>query len=177
MIPSVTTSTFAPKPAVAAAPPTASKTTAPPSPDTARASVGEAAAGNLRAETARAVDAPEQSAVAPRLRDQETAERTDRLPPDTDRPTGPPPAFEESPLERQARVALDPPDTPPEAAPPVQDTPGNATETTAREISLPGDDTKDTAPPPTPRERAEVSFAETRTMSEPREAAAFDVSR
>lgn len=177
MIPSVTTSSIAPKPAASAAPPTANKTIAPAAPDTARASVGETAAGNVKAETARAIDAPEQSAVAPRLRDQETAEQSQRQPPDKDTPTGPPPAFEESPLERQARVALDPPEAKAERdAPPAEDA-TRMPETSRTAGREPADTAGDIAPPPTPRERAEVSFAETRTLSEPREAASFDVSR
>ena len=176
MIPSATTPTMAPKPATVGMPPTATKTTTPSAPETSRASVGEIAAGNLRAETAKAVDAPEQAAIAPRLRDQETAERSDRRVVDRDSPTGPPPAFEESPLERQARVALDPPEAPGETvvsskAPPAQTNAGeDGPKPSAEEI-------KDIDPPPTPRERAEVSFAETRTLSEPREPASLDVSR
>lgn len=176
MIPSVTTPAQAPKPAATNAPPTANKTTAPPAPETARGSIGEMAAWNLKAETALAVDAPDQAAVAPRLRDQETSERTDRVQADRDSPTGPPPAFEESPLERQARVALDPPETPntPDA-PPDAELP--ETETARPDSNRQTDVNGDIDPPPTRRERAEVSFAVTRTLSEPREPAALDVSR
>lgn len=176
MIPSVTTPTVAPKPATIGAPPTANKTTAPPAPETARGSIGEIAAGNLRPETVVAVDAPEQAAIAPRLRDQETAERSERQATDRDSPTGPPPAFEESPLERQARVALDPPDKPSESIMPSKAVPEKPN-SKADETLLAAGQTKDVDPPPTPRERAEVSFAETRTLSEPREPATLDVSR
>lgn len=76
---------------------------------------GEAGAAKLRPETARAVDPARQTAVAPRLRDQETAERTDRRSlPDTG-PTGPAPAFAETFLQRAARLAFVPPDAPVEA--------------------------------------------------------------
>ena len=79
-------------------------------PETARTSAGEAAAANVRPETAQAVRAAEQSAIAARLRDQEKAESSERKTPGTDSHAGPPPTFEESPLQRQARVALDPPE-------------------------------------------------------------------
>lgn len=73
---------------------------------------GETGAANLRPETARAVDPARQAAVAPRLRDQETAERTDRRSlPDTG-PTGPAPAFAETFLQRAARLAFSPPEAP-----------------------------------------------------------------
>ena len=176
MIPSVTSSSIAPKPAVATAPPTANKTTAPPAPDTQRGSVGETAAGNLKAETALAVDAPEQTAVAPRLRDQETAEQSDRQSPDNDAPTGPPPAFEESPLERQARVALDPPESLVEGLPVNVDDDASAPDTERRDAAAPDTKQETANPPPTPRERAEVSFAETRTISDQRNAS-YDVTR
>lgn len=176
MIPSATTPTMAPKPTSVGAPPTANKTTAPSAPETARGSIGEMAAGNLRAETAKAVDAPEQAAIAPRLRDQETAERSDRQVIETDSPTGPPPAFEESPLERQARVALDPPETPGEAVKLSKEAP-EQTEARATDPNPSPEETQDIDPPPTPRERAEISFAETRNMSGPREPASLDVSR
>ncbi|RZW07275.1 MAG: hypothetical protein EX266_06545 [Rhodobacteraceae bacterium] len=166
MIPPVTTSAIAPKPATPQAPPTATKTQSPPAPDTARASIGEAAAGNVRAETARAIDAPEQSAVLPRLRDQETAEQDTRPAHDRDAPTGPPPSFDESPLERQKRVAFEP-------APLSPDRAGTPSPDGEMEVA---NAPEEAAPPPDPRERAEVSFAETRAISEPREAPELDLS-
>lgn len=176
MIPSVTTPSIAPKPAVASVPPTASKTIAPPAPDTARGSVGETAAGNMKAETTSAIDAPEQSAVAPRLRDRETAQQSDRKQLDKDTPTGPPPAFDESPLERQARVALDPPETRGDAGAGTADGNRDTSDTSLKPVEK-STERKPPEPPPTPRERAEVSFAETRSMSDQREAATLDVSR
>ncbi len=89
---------------------TAPKATATPQTEAPRSSAGEASAANLRTETARAIDAPGQSAVSPRLRDQETAERSNRLLAKNDRPTGPRPAFDESLLERRSRTAFDPPE-------------------------------------------------------------------
>lgn len=146
--------------------------------ETTRASVGETAASKVRLATANAVTAPDQTAVAPRLRDQETAERTERAAPEKDAPTGPPPTFEESPLERQARVAFDPPEpkvepaydlAPAVAAP--ETVPGIEIENAPKiaQAEAPPD------PPPTKSERAEASFAETKTMASPREPARVDV--
>ena len=75
-----------------------------------RASNGVSAAANVRAETTQAVDPSRQAGVAPRLRDQENAERSPRTGPAGDGPTGPTPAFEETPLQRAARVIFDPPE-------------------------------------------------------------------
>lgn len=150
------------------------------SPETARASVGEAAPSNVKLATASAVTAPEQIVVAPRLRDQETAERTERAAPAKDSPTGPPPSFEESPLERQARVALDPPDVKARPAFDVVPT-AAAKETDAETEEIRADDRSGTArdeavdPPPTPTERAEAGFAETRMLAEPPAPATVDL--
>lgn len=152
MIPPVTTTAISPKPITSQTPPTANRTLTPSGPDTARASVGEVAAGNVRAETARAVDAPEQSAVAPRLRDRETTEASQRLAREADAPTGPPPSFEESPLERQKRTAFEPPDIRPKPDSAQQEPPGRA------------------------REQAEIGFAGTRALAEPREPPEVDLS-
>lgn len=154
----------------------------PQAPETTRASAGETAAANVRAESARAVQAPDQGAVAPRLREQETVERTRREQPAKDTPTGPPPAFEESPLERQARVALDPPadDSAPAPVSRGPDRPlpvegsgsndGDALATAASEAE------GDIDPPPTPTARAEAGFAETRTIAGERKPARYDRS-
>lgn len=177
MIPSVASPNIAPKPAAPAVPPTANKTTAPPAPEIPRSSTGEAAAGNLRAETARAVDAPEQTAVAPRLRDQETSEQRERLPSDRDGPTGPPPAFEESPLERQARIALDPPERDVAAASVESPAADPESETGREGTATFGTDEFAVDPPPTPRERAEASFQETLTISAQPDNRSLDLSR
>lgn len=152
---------------------TAARAAQPQAPETARTSAGEAGAANVRAETPSAVQAAEQSAVAPRLRDQETAETTDRDVPTKDAPTGPPPSFEESPLERQARVALDPPEkseaaNAEDAPPPTRDEERSATTQ---------EEPKAVEPPPTPTERAEVSFAETQSLAEPKGPATVDLAR
>jgi hypothetical protein len=71
---------------------------------------------------------------------------------------------------------LDPPENPAGTV-----TPSKAaleeTNSEADDPKLSREEIKDMDPPPTPRERAEVSFAETRTLSEPREPATLDVSR
>ena len=164
------------KPVQTAPTQTAQKTSQPQAPETARTSSGESAAANIKAETPQALQAPEQTSVTPRLRDQETAERTDRSYEATDKPTGPPPTFEETPLERQARVALDPQvenldfDQADATAQPVSDDPAIGTEA---EISPLPDDQPD--PPPTPSEKAEVSFSETRTLTDTKEPAIVDI--
>lgn len=178
MFPAANVSGAVVKPVQPAPAVTAQKTTQPQAPETARASAGESAAANIKAETSHAVQAAEQSSVAPRLRDQETAERTERAFPAKDEPTGPPPAFEESPLERQARVAFDPP----EQAPPERDQAELEPIEVASERVGTGDDAEpvDAAPqdpPPTRTERAEASFSETRHLAEPKEPATVDVAR
>ena len=180
MFPAATAASVAVKPAQPVPMQTAQKTAQPQAPETARTSAGETAAANIKTETTRAVQAAEQGSVAPRLRDRETAERTDRTPPHKDAHAGPPPTFEESPLDRQARVAFDPPDLPavPEDFAPVEgvDPDDAAPEARAqRDEPEPPPAFKD--PPPTPTERAEVSFAETKTLAAPPEPASIDVAR
>ena len=148
---------------------TAQKTTQPQAPETARASAGEAAAANIKTESARAVQAPEQTPVAPRLRDQETAERTERSE-DRDNPTGPEPAFEETLLERDARVALDPPEFPVDAAPEVA--PDEAPDDTEQDLAAAD---VEIDPPPSPAEKAEAGFNETRTLASIPDPATVDV--
>ena len=101
---------------------------------------------------------------------------------------GPAPTFEESLLERQARVALDPPEisaAPAEPDETAQD--GAPNSDTQTESTQP--DTGETAltvvteplpfedPPPTPAEQAEASFAETRTLASDPQPATIDVAR
>ncbi len=66
---------------------------------------------------------------------------------ETDGPTGPPPAFEETPLARQAREALNP-------------NPEVVQEETEVQLEPNVD------PPPTPSQRAEAAIAETRALEE-----------
>ena len=156
---------------------TAQKTSQPQAPETARTSAGETAAANVKAESVQAVKAAEQTAVAPRLRDQERAESTDRASTAIEEHAGPPPTFEESPLERQARVALDPPEV--EFAVEKVDVPAtledDEPEHETPEVSL-GKAPANVDPPPTPSERAEASFAETRSLSRPQDPPSFDKS-
>ena len=179
MIPAASSAGFAVK-TVQPTPHNSAARAQPSAPEAARTSAGETSAANVALQSAKAVTAPEQSAVAPRLRDHETADHTDRTSATKDAPTGPPPAFEESPLERQARVAFDPPETPPEPAfdlladNAVVAKPDEGKEESAPEPNMP--DTR-VAPPPTPTERAEASFAETKTLAEPKEAVTVDVAR
>ena len=149
---------------------TAPKATAAPTTEAPKSSAGEVSAGNLRTETARAIDAASQSAVAPRLRDQETVERSKRLPPRLDAPTGPPPAFDESVLERRSRTAFDPPDAAvkTETEPPKEDADDDDTS-----APFPVESKSDT--PPNPREKAEAGFAETRAISDDAKLATLNV--
>ena len=155
---------------------TAQKAAQSQSPETARASAGEAAAANARTETVDAVKATEQSRVVARLRDDETAERTERT--KLERPAGPPPSFEESPLERQARVALEPQDpTVDEAAPAkAQAAPSAPPENVEADIED-AQPVREIDPPPSPSDRAEASFAETIETNTPRDPPQVDVAR
>ena len=178
MFPAANVSTVAVKPVQPAPALTAQKTSQPQAPETARTSSGESAAANIKAETSIAVQATEQSAVAPRLRDQETAERTERSQPVKDQHAGPPPTFEESPLERQARVAFDPPEA--EAAPlpkPVIDDAGHSSESTPAPDEAPAPEETHFDPPPTRTEKAEASFSETRSLADQKEPATVDLAR
>ena len=78
--------------------------------DQAKSSAGTKSPANAQPLTNAAVDPSRQTTVAPRLRDQETAERSAREVPASDAPTGPPPSFEETPLQRASRVIFDPPE-------------------------------------------------------------------
>ncbi|MEM9425997.1 MAG: hypothetical protein AAGA06_04775 [Pseudomonadota bacterium] len=179
MLPAANAPGLAIKPASVVTTDTSARAAQTPTPETARSSAGEASSSQVALLSPKAVTAPEQTAVAPRLREQETAERTDRSQPAADTPTGPPPTFEESPLERQARVALAPPEVtfaPGEETPEVSvATDDGAPQPDQAELAIADAPPQD--PPPTPSERAEASFAETRTMSEAKEPAIVDVAR
>ena len=179
MLPAANATGVAIKPAQPVPVQTAQKATQPQAPETARSSAGEAAAANVKAETPKAVQAVEQSTVTPRLRDQETFERTERQLPTSDAPAGPPPSFEESPLERQARVAFDPPEASvelPETLPaPAENDASAATEADHSSKDEAAAKPASIDPPPTPTERAEASFTETRQIAENREPATVDV--
>jgi hypothetical protein len=135
-------------------PVTVAQTTARPAAPTGQGGSGKAAASDIRPETASAVRAPDQLTVAPRLRDQETAERSERELTDKKAPTGPPPAFEESPLERQARVALDPPYVTPEPEAEVEATSVDDFDDAPGGDTADGGDPAQIDPPLTPIDRA-----------------------
>ena len=157
-------------------PPATSIPSAATSSGTARSNIGETAAGNLRADTARAIDAPKQTAAAPRIRDQETADRSNRRPGAREAPAGPPPAFKESPLERQARVALDPPEIVAETQQAtLEPWPGTDPETSLA-IAEDPEAHGQIDPPLTPRLRAEASFAEAQSIAEQRNDTSLDLS-
>lgn len=161
MIPTVSAPQFPARAATAEPATPLHRTSDRPEPQAPRASAGEGAATGGSPETARAVDPGTQVAVAPRLRDQETAERSDRHRMPKDGPTGPPPAFKETPLQRRARTALDPPEMPP---PPDRPAAGRAA---VPEREPPPEATGEREPdeaPPSSRERAEVGLAETRAI-------------
>lgn len=162
-----------------------------------KASAGVAAPAKVRAETTMAVDPSRQSAVAPRLRDQENAERSARVPPTGDGPTGPPPSFEETPLQRASRVIFDPPEAyldvaaqieadiasvepePAEVAdaPPNAPEPPNATEPEpeARPEPRPDSDAREARREAAARQ-AEAAFEEARQLEKSEEAAEVDLS-
>ncbi|MEO9823169.1 MAG: hypothetical protein ABJF50_01985 [Paracoccaceae bacterium] len=167
MIPTVTAPGAIPQSSV----PQSAQKSAQPQLDAARSSAGEAANTTLRAETARAIDAPEQSSTAPRLREQETKERPESV---FDDLVGPVPTFKESPLERQARTALDPPEI---TAPPKTDVEPQDVKDTEEPVITAAEPPTFEDPPPTPAERAEASFAETRTLASEPEPATIDVAR
>lgn len=106
----------------------------------ARTSVApESGPARLKPETLEAIDPSRQSEASVRVSSNGTG--------DTDtRPAGPPPAFVETLLQRQARVALDPPE------------PSDPDETI----------------PPSPAPRAEAGFAETRALATARTAPEID---
>ena len=169
MIPTVS----APGAAPPSTSPQAAQKTAQPQPEAPRSSAGEVANTALRAETARAIDAPAQSSIAARLSEQETKERPDSV---FDDLVGPAPTFEESLLERQARVALDPPEI---KAPPPETVESKEADGDVAEIAEPSaaEPPVFEDPPPTPTEKAEASFAETRTLSDEPKFATIDVAR
>lgn len=151
---------------------TAPKATASPQTEAPRSSAGEVSAANLKADTARAIDAAGQSAVAPRLRDQETTERSNRIPAKNDAPTGPRPTFDESLLERRSRTAFDPPEVarptasvPPSDVSDTKDKSDRATNATQLVANIPSGVTAN----------AEEGFAEALVLSEPGKPATLDV--
>jgi len=132
------------------------------------AAAGEAAASATRLETTQAVDAAVQCHAAARLRDGEKSETSRHE--DDGKWTGPPPTFEETYLERQARTAFDTPSPQQNPAPEVNeparkadgDSPAPADTTTG--LQKPHDTS-----------RAKAGFAEARHLSEPPDVHEVDV--
>ena len=168
MIPTVSTSVAPPSVTTQSAP----KPALPQQAEAPRTSAGETSAANLRGAIPQAIDPADQSTVAPRLRDQETAEKTERKAANKDAPAGPPPAFEETLLARQARIALDPTETP------VQDPSQKVKDQEDRPDDPETLKTRTTppAPPPTPTERAETGFAQTKSIATPAMPSTLDLS-
>ncbi|MEL7345437.1 MAG: hypothetical protein AAFN59_11370, partial [Pseudomonadota bacterium] len=96
------------------------------------------------------IAAPDQPGNTARLRDGETAETTDRDLPAEDSPTGPPPAFRETPLERAGRVMLSP-ENPSDAEMPKE------TQSLPDDAKAPP--SEPTTVPPTPTQQAQTEFA------------------
>lgn len=105
----------------------------------------------MRAETVRAVEPVRQSATAERLRTSgpDGNDLSETL------PAGPPPAFVETLLERQARQAFQPPDVEPPEKPEATaaETPGEAPDTPVENV------------PPRTEEIARAGFAEAQLMT------------
>ena len=173
MIPAISapvTATSAGTPAGSAQP---ANTTSPKPVQVAPSGRGETAAAATQAATARAVEAPPQAVLALRLRDGETAETE----PAPDKPAGPPPTFDETILQRDARLAREPaalaskadtektqqlePDTSDDASdgPGKPEGPARANDVSAAS------------------RKAEETFSETKKIAQPPEPASVDVSR
>ncbi|MDA8586900.1 hypothetical protein N9L47_11675 [Rhodobacteraceae bacterium] len=180
MFPAANASSVFAKPVQPAPTQTAQKTSQSQAPETARTSAGESSAANIKAETSQAIQAPEQSSVVARLRDQEKSESTDRAAQVKERPAGPPPSFKETPLERRARVALEPPEVP-EVPDETDAALESAVADDAPNLELVDDAISESQPavvsdPPLTRtEKAEASFSETRSLSEPKDPATVDL--
>jgi hypothetical protein len=149
---------------------TAPKAAATPLTEAPRSSTGEISAANIKPETSRAIDAAGQSAVTPSLRDQETAERSNRLSARRDAPTGPPPAFDESLLEQRARTALDPPEFAERAKSQPREIQTNEN---SRSAQIDFQILEPTASAVTTQ--AEEGFAETLVLSEPSKSTELDI--
>lgn len=125
----------------------------------ASTSAGESAASNVRVETRAAIDPTRQTANAPRLRDQEKSETT-RNP---EGPVGPPPAFQETLLQRQARTVLSP-----QAVSPTDTASEQVATVDAEEPSPAADEASELAKDEDAAKRAEAErgFAETRALDD-----------
>ncbi|MEL6644720.1 MAG: hypothetical protein AAFQ79_12360 [Pseudomonadota bacterium] len=128
-----------------------------------------------QAETAVATNVTTQAVAPPRESDaadlQQDAARGELTPPDPDAPTGPPPAFEASVLDRQREAGLSPPDTEAEIdlpfIPPFKSTRAPESEAAPNPYDV----------PPAPVERAEADVATVRRIEAPYDPATVDVAR
>ncbi len=123
---------------------------------------GETAAARIRPETAERVDPPRPPLAYFPIPEEPGRGPADIIPPDPEAPSGPPPAFEATPLERERERARAPAET-----------------TDAETPGLPPDGEED-APAPAPAavsERAAADLAEVRRLSAPESAKSVDVTR
>ena len=178
--------------------------------DPGAAGSGERAASGASADTAERVEAARQPDRTLKIRDEErradTPPAADRpplvtffanppeaagpqlIPPDLSAPTGPPPAFDRSPLDAQRELRLDPA-TPADAPLSVDDAPtpppAAPAETELADGGGTSDDTQNTAErafaqadvPPSADERAQTEFTSVRRMETPYDTATVDVTR
>lgn len=130
----------------------------------AQPSVGETAAAGTRPETPNRVDPPRVLPATPPL-PEERRRGEPLLPPDPEPPTGPPPAFDATPLDRARETALDPPG---------RDGQGGPTDTltgdAAPRPAVGGPTTEDGL-----LQKAETDLAEVRRMARPDVGPAVDV--
>jgi hypothetical protein len=133
----------------------------------AQPTTGETAAAAFRPETTERVDPPRTLPATARL--PEERRRETLFPPDPDPPTGPPPAFDATPLDRARETAfaavslIAGREAQALAAPP-------ATASAAEEAGRPD-------PAPVLRARTEAEVAEVRRMAEPEPERTVDVTR
>ncbi len=120
---------------------------------------GETAAAGLRPETRERVDPPRTLPATARL--PEDRRRDTLYPPDPDPPTGPPPAFDSTPLDRAREAAMRPP------ALPARSAADEAPEVERQETAPQDDDL---------RQKAEADIAEVRRIAEPEPERAVDVT-
>lgn len=175
--------------------------------DPRAAGAGERAASGRGAETADRIEASRQPDRTLKQRDEERrsdappAPAVDRpplatffaptaeagpqlLPPDRSAPTGPPPAFDRSPLEAERELRIDPADTA-IGTPPADDIPAPAVapddaaepvQTDAPEPE-PERELAQADVPPSADERAQTEFTSVRRMETPYDTATVDVTR
>jgi hypothetical protein len=130
----------------------------------AQPSVGETAAAGTRPETPNRVAPPRVLPATPPL-PEERRRGEPLLPPDPEPPTGPPPAFDATPLDRARETALDPPDRGDIRSPP--DVRTGARADGDERIDATGDDGL--------LQKAETDLAEVRRMAMPDTGPAVDV--